>query len=116
MRSLCLTQRDFLGFFEGINLGGKIQSRRHAEQEPEPGHDAVAITNAHSCPALSELSRSDLVLWHDPDLTENTKEFRLLERRRPDMLAASFSYRDPKPTCKNISGTVKFSLGCKVSA
>ena len=70
MRSLCLTQRDFLGFFEGINLGGKIQSRRHAEQEPEPGHDAVAITNAHSCPALSELSRSDLVLWHDPDLTE----------------------------------------------
>ena len=62
MRSLCLTQRDFLGFFEGINLGGKIQSRRHAEQEPEPGHDAVAITNAHSCPALSELSRSDLVL------------------------------------------------------
>src|ERR1700756_1766170 len=39
-------QRDLLGFFEVIDLGGKIQSpQRHTEQEPEPGHDAVAIAN-----------------------------------------------------------------------
>src|SRR5438067_7574679 len=35
-------QRDLLGFFEVIDLGGKIQSpQRYTEQEPEPGHDAV---------------------------------------------------------------------------
>src|ERR1700738_3068266 len=40
-------QRDLLGFFDVIDLGGKIQSpQRHTEQEPEPGHDAVAIADA----------------------------------------------------------------------
>src|ERR1019366_8261502 len=49
--ALCLVrahhQRDLLGFFDVIDLGGKIQSpQRHAEQEPEPGRDAVAIADA----------------------------------------------------------------------
>ena len=42
-------QRDLLGFFDVIDLGRKIQSpQRHAEQEPEPGHDAVAIADARA--------------------------------------------------------------------
>jgi hypothetical protein len=53
-------QRDRLGFFEVIDLGGKIQSsQRHAEQEPEPGHDAIA--NAHSRPGQMQLEQADLV-------------------------------------------------------
>ena len=47
-------QRDLLGFFDVIDLGGKIQSpQRHTEQEPEPGHDAVAIADAR--PRLSQV-------------------------------------------------------------
>ena len=42
-------QRNLLRFADVINLGGKIQSpQRHAEQEPQPGHHAVAIANADS--------------------------------------------------------------------
>jgi hypothetical protein len=38
-----VAQRALLGLFDVIDLGGKIQSpQRHAEQEPESGHDAVA--------------------------------------------------------------------------
>src|SRR6202171_1442745 len=41
-------QRDLLRLADVIDLGGKIQSpQRHAEQEPQPGHDAVAIADAH---------------------------------------------------------------------
>src|ERR1700680_5209736 len=40
-------QRDLLRLTDVIDLGGKIQSpQRHAEQEPQPGHDAVAIADA----------------------------------------------------------------------
>ncbi len=47
-------QRDFLGLFDVINLGGKLQSsQRHAEQEPDPGHDTVAIADA--CPRFSQV-------------------------------------------------------------
>jgi hypothetical protein len=32
-----------------IDLGGQIQSPQcHAKQEPQPGHDAVAIADAHA--------------------------------------------------------------------
>jgi hypothetical protein len=41
--------RDLLGLTEVIDLGGKIQSpQRHAQQELYPGHDAVAIADAHA--------------------------------------------------------------------
>src|SRR6185503_971236 len=42
-------QRDLLGLADVIDLGGKIQSpQRHAKQEPQPGHDAVAAADAHT--------------------------------------------------------------------
>ena len=42
-------QRDLLRLFDVIDLGGKIQApERHAEQEPEPSHDPVAIADARS--------------------------------------------------------------------
>src|ERR1017187_9766053 len=40
-------------FADVINLSGKIQSpQRHAEQEPQPGHDAVAIADARDAAAI----------------------------------------------------------------
>src|SRR6202030_269465 len=55
-------QRDLLGFFDVIDLGGKIQSpQRHAEQEPEPGHDAVAIADARPRLSQVQLEQADLV-------------------------------------------------------
>jgi hypothetical protein len=43
-------RRYLLRLTDVIDLGGKIQSlQRHAEQEPQPGHDAVAIADAHAC-------------------------------------------------------------------
>ncbi len=40
-------QRDLLGFADVVDLGGEIQSPEcHPEQEPEPGHGAVAGCNA----------------------------------------------------------------------
>src|SRR6266853_6778279 len=42
-------QRNLLGLADVIDLGGKIQSpQRHAKQEPQPGHDAVAVADAHT--------------------------------------------------------------------
>src|SRR5258708_24227682 len=42
-------QRDLLGLADVIDLGRKIQSpQRHAKQEPQPGHDAVAVADAHT--------------------------------------------------------------------
>src|SRR3984893_8226149 len=41
--------RNLLRFTQVIDLGGKIQSpQRHAEQEPQPGHDLVAVTDAQA--------------------------------------------------------------------
>src|SRR5712671_4612398 len=55
-------QRDLLGFFDVIDLGGKIQSpQRHAEQEPKPGHDAVAIADARPGLGQVQLEQADLV-------------------------------------------------------
>src|SRR5438445_302874 len=42
-------QRNLLWLTDVIDLGGKIQSpQRHAEQEPQPGHDAVAVADARA--------------------------------------------------------------------
>jgi hypothetical protein len=64
--ALCLLrahhQRDLLGFFDVIDLGGKIQSpQRHAEREPEPGRDAVAIADARPRLRQVQLEQADLV-------------------------------------------------------
>ncbi len=43
-------QWDLLGLADVIDLGGKIQPpQRHAKQEPQPGHGAVAAADAHPC-------------------------------------------------------------------
>ena len=40
-------QRNLLRLAELIDLGRKVQSaQRHAEQEPQPGHDAVTVADA----------------------------------------------------------------------
>src|SRR5271154_1529111 len=42
-------QRNLLGLTDVIDLGAKIQSpQRDAEQEPQPGHDAVAVADARA--------------------------------------------------------------------
>src|SRR4249919_1453868 len=54
-------QRDLLGLAEVIDLGGEIQSpQRHAEQEPHPGHDAVAIADAHARLGQVQLEQADV--------------------------------------------------------
>jgi hypothetical protein len=55
-------QRDLLRLAEVIDLGGKIQSpQRHAEQEPQPGHDAVAIADAHARLGQVQLEQADIL-------------------------------------------------------
>jgi hypothetical protein len=55
-------QRDLLGFFDVKDLGGNIQSpQRHAEKEPVPGHDAVAIADARPRLRQVQLEQADLV-------------------------------------------------------
>jgi hypothetical protein len=55
-------QRDLLRLAQVINLGGKIQpSQRHAEQEPQPGHDAVAIADAHAGLGEVQLEAADVL-------------------------------------------------------
>ena len=55
-------QRDLLRLADVIDLGGKIQSpQRHAEQEPQPGHDAVAIADAHASLGQVQLEAADVL-------------------------------------------------------
>src|SRR6476620_9346199 len=55
-------QRDLLRLADVIDLGGKIQSpQRHAEQEPQPGHDAVAIADAHANLGQVQLEAADVL-------------------------------------------------------
>ena len=55
-------QRDLLRLTDVIDLGGKIQSpQRHAEQEPQPGHDAVAIADAHAGLGQVQLEAADVL-------------------------------------------------------
>jgi hypothetical protein len=55
-------QRDLLRLADVIDLGGKIQSPQcHAEQEPQPGHDAIAIANAHADLGQVQLEPADIL-------------------------------------------------------
>jgi len=55
-------QRDLLRLTDVIDLGGKIQSPQcHAEQEPQPGHDAIAIANAHADLGQVQLEPADIL-------------------------------------------------------
>src|SRR5712692_10612074 len=55
-------QRDLLRLTDVIDLGGKIQSpQRHAEQEPQPGHDAVAVADAHAGLGQLQLEQADVL-------------------------------------------------------
>src|SRR3984957_1918519 len=57
-------QRNLLRFADVINLGGKIQSpQRHAEQEPQPGHNAVAIADAYSGLGQVQLEQTDVLKY-----------------------------------------------------
>ena len=58
-------QRNLLRLTDVIDLGGKIQSpQRHAEQEPQPGHDAVAVADAHARLGQVQLEPADVLeLW-----------------------------------------------------
>ena len=54
--------RDLLRLLEVIDLGGKIEPpQRHAEQEPQPGHDAVAVTDARARLGQVQLEPADVV-------------------------------------------------------
>src|SRR5437899_7945758 len=55
-------QRYLLRLTDVIDLGGKIQSPQcHAEQEPQPGHDAVAIADAHAGLGQVQLEPADIL-------------------------------------------------------
>src|ERR1700675_3966359 len=55
-------QRNLLRLTEVINLGRKIQSpQRHAKQEPQPGHDAVAIADARVRLGKMQLKPADIL-------------------------------------------------------
>jgi hypothetical protein len=45
-----------------IDLSGKIQSPQcHAKQKPQPGHDAIAIANAHADLGQVQLEPADIL-------------------------------------------------------
>ena len=55
-------QRYLLRLTDVIDLGGKIQAPQcHAEQEPQPGHDAVAIADAHAGLGQVQLEPADIL-------------------------------------------------------
>ena len=55
-------QRNLLRFTQVINLGRKVlPPQRHAEQELHPGHDAVAIANAHPGLGQVQLEAADVI-------------------------------------------------------
>ena len=54
--------RDLLRLTEVIDRGSQIQSpQRHAEQEPQPGHNAVAIADADSGLGQVQLEQADVL-------------------------------------------------------
>jgi hypothetical protein len=55
-------QWDLLRFADVIDLGGKVPSpQRHAKQEPQPDHDAVAIADARARFRKVELEPADVL-------------------------------------------------------
>jgi hypothetical protein len=55
-------QRYLLRLADVIDLGRKIQSPQcHAEQEPQPSHDAVAIADTHAGLGQVQLEPADIL-------------------------------------------------------
>ncbi|HEV7445277.1 MAG TPA: hypothetical protein VGO18_21960 [Steroidobacteraceae bacterium] len=55
-------QWDLLRLTDVIDLGCEIQSPQcHAEQEPQPGHDAVAVADAHARLGKVQLEKADIL-------------------------------------------------------
>jgi hypothetical protein len=55
-------QRNLLRLPDVLNLGGKVQPpQRHAKQEPQTGHDAIAIANAHARLGKMKLEPADIL-------------------------------------------------------
>src|SRR5258705_2701573 len=55
-------ERELLRLTEVIDLGGKIQSpQRHPEHEPQPGHNAIAIADAHAHLGQVQLEQADVL-------------------------------------------------------
>jgi hypothetical protein len=86
---LCLIpahhQRNLLGLAEVIDLGGKVQSpQRHAEQEPQPGHDAVAV-------AADARARLGQVKLKAADVVECGRVRGTLEKRSKPLAAADMA-------------------------
>ncbi|WLA85749.1 hypothetical protein QNJ99_16915 [Bradyrhizobium elkanii] len=55
-------QRNLLRLAEVIDLGRKVQPpQRHAEQEPQPGHDAVAVADARAHLGQVQLETADVL-------------------------------------------------------
>ena len=54
-------QRNLLGLTDVIDLGSKVQPpQRHAKQEPQPGHDTVAVADARACLGKVQLKPADI--------------------------------------------------------
>jgi hypothetical protein len=54
--------RNLLGLAKVIDLGGQIEPpQRHAKQEPHPGHDAVAVANAHAALGQVQLKETHVL-------------------------------------------------------
>jgi hypothetical protein len=52
---------EILRLTDVINLGGEVQAPQgHAEQEPQPGHDAVAAANAYAGLGQVQLETADV--------------------------------------------------------
>src|SRR6202051_1073474 len=55
-------ERNLLRLPDVIDLGGKVQSpQRDAEQEPQPGHDAVAVADARARLRQMQLEQADIL-------------------------------------------------------
>src|SRR5216683_270975 len=55
-------QRNLLRLTDVIDLGGKVQAPQgHAEQEPQPGHDAVAAANVYAGLGQVQLETADVL-------------------------------------------------------
>src|SRR6476620_10915989 len=82
-------QRNLLRLTEVINLGRKIQSpQRHAKQEPQPGHDAVAIADA--CPRLGKMQLKPA------DILRRGRVRRTLEKRSEPLAAVNVAPLRPR--------------------
>jgi hypothetical protein len=83
-RSPRSTLRELTGRSPVIDFGGEIQSpQRHAEQEPHPGHDAVAVADAHPHPGQVQLEL--------PKILACSRLRRSLQKRRRPLAAVDMA-------------------------